>query len=265
MIYETFTFDNLSQSKRLVDRFKDEAKFSLDDLKKAAPGKLDDSIAMEKLVLLLEHHKILAKLDKEDIYFMPCVLKNATEEELKKENIMCSDDIAPLMIYYKCGYIPLGIFSTLITALISKKKEDEWKCEDYPKRNKVKFDVGADRDELTLIGRPTVMEVHLHRMDKQLNAQVCSDIRVTLENTLTEVHSSMKYCPSVNFQYRFKCPCQRTGDHLSEISGKYLHCLKAPKKKTKEEPKDELRRFPKEEKYTNWFGECASSGRACNT
>ena len=258
MIYETFTFDNLNQSKRLANRFKDEAKFSLDDLKEAAPGKQYDSIAMEKLVLLLKHHKILAKLDKEDIYFMPCVLKNATEEELKKESIMCSDDIAPLMICYKCGYIPLGIFSTLITALI-------WKCEDYPKRNKVKFDVGADRDELTLISRPTVMEVHLHRMDKQLNAQVCSYIRVTLENTLTEVHSCMKYCPSVNFQYHFKCPCQHTGDHLSEISGKYLHCLKAPKKKTKEEPKEEPRRFSKEEKYTNWFSEGTSSGRACNT
>ena len=254
LIKKTFTFEKVGTP--AAKRFKEEAKFTIADIHDAAADEDKDSIPVKKLVHLLEHHKILAKLDEEDIYFMPCVLKNATEVELK--NPKCSDHIAPLMICYECGYMPLGIFSTLITALLSKKKEDKWKCVGDCRRNKVEFQVGADRDDLTLIGRPTFMEVHLYRETKQHNAQVCSDICVTLVNTLNEVHTCMKYCSSGTFQYRFKCPRHpKQQDHLSEISGDYLHCLENPKKS--------CRSIRKEEKFTNWLGEGTSSGKTCNT
>ena len=234
--------------------FKEKAQFSLADIDDAAAGNQHDSIPVKKLVHLLEHHKILAKLDGQGIYFMPCILKNATEQELK--NTKCSDHIAPLMIRYECGYMPLGIFSTLITALLSKKKEDKWNCVGDLRRNKVEFQVGADSDCVTLIGHPTFMEVNLYRVAKQHNEKVCSDIRATLENTLKEVHFCMKYCSSVNIQYRFKCPSHPGEDHLSELRDNYLLCLKDPKKS--------CHSIPKEEKFTIWFGEGASSGRACN-
>ena len=239
-----------------ANRFKEEAQFSLADIDDAAVGKEVDSISVKKLVCLLEHHKILAKLDEEDTYFMPCILKNATEKELN--NIKCSVDIAPLMIRYECGYMPLGIFSTLITALLSKK-DDKWKYVGDLRRNKVTFRVGADSDDVTLISHPTFMEVILYRVQgaRQHNATVCCDIRATLVNTLKEVHFCMKYCSSVNIQYGFECPNHPGKEHLSVVQGNCLLCLKNPK-----EPDVSIL---KEEKFTIWFHEGVSSGRTCNT
>ena len=242
--------------KLAADRFKEKAQFSLADIGDAAVGNQVDSISMKKLVCLLEHHKILAKLDEEDAYFMPCILKNATEEELK--NIKCFIDIAPLMIRYECGYMPLGIFSTLITALLSKK-DDKWKYVGDLRRNMVTFRVGADSDDVTLISHPTFMEVILYRVQgaKQHNETVCSDIRTTLADTLNKVHTCMNYCSTINFQYGFECPNHPGKEHLSVVQGNRLHCLKNPKK-------PEVLIF-EEEKFTIWFHEGTSSGRACNT
>ena len=80
------------------------------------------------MVGLMEHHKILATLPLEDdstesTYFMPCVLKSATYAELRE--VRSSPDIAPLVIRYECGDMPLGIFSSLIIGLVSQD-ENGW-------------------------------------------------------------------------------------------------------------------------------------------
>ena len=80
------------------------------------------------MVVLMEHHRILAALPLEDdstepTYFMPCVLKSGTCAEL--QGVHSSPDIAPLMIRYECGYMPLGIFSSLIIGLVSRD-ENGW-------------------------------------------------------------------------------------------------------------------------------------------
>ena len=56
------------------------------------------------------------------------------------------------MIRYECGYMPLGIFSSLIIGLVSQNE-----------RNKIEFQVGDDGDSVTLISRPTYMEIVVFR------------------------------------------------------------------------------------------------------
>ena len=244
--------------KYAADCFKEKAQFELDKIKETAMVNPVDSIPVKKLVCLLEHHKILAKLwDKKDTYFMPCILKSATEEELK--DIKCSKDIAPLMIRYECGYMPLGIFSTLITALPSKKDDKmdyKWEYEGDLRKDKVMFLVGKDCDQVTLISHPTFMEVHLYRRKrcpKQTNKNICPVIRDTLANTLTEVHSCMKYCSSLEIEFGFHCPRHPEKEHLSVKKGTRLKCLK----------ESEIMDF-EEEKFAIWFPN-EVSGRACNT
>ena len=236
-----------------ADHFKEKAQFSLAKIQGAAGETEVDLIPVKKMVRLLEYHKILAKLPEKDTYFMPSILKSATEEEL--QTISCSDDIAPLMIRYECGYMPLGIFSTLITALLSQE-DDKWQLVERDlRRNKIKFQVGTDCDSVTLISHPTFMEVILFRAPgaRQPNTTVCSDIRATLADTMKEVHSCMKYCSSASFQYGFKCPKHPKEEHLSVVKGSRLLCLKDLKNK-------EVLVF-EEEKFTTWFYEGASSGK----
>ena len=242
-----------------ADCFKEKAQFSLAKIREAALEEKVDSISVEKMVHLLEHHKILAKLPEEDTYFMPCILKSATEEELQRNS--CSGDIAPLMIRYECGYMPLGIFSTLITALLSQE-DDKWQLVERDlRRNKITFQVGKDCDSVTLISHPTFMEVILSRAPgaRLPNTTACSDIRATIADTMKEVHSCMKYCSSASFQYGFECPKHPGKEHLSVVKGSRLLCLKDLKNK-------EVLVF-EEEKFTTWFYEGASSGKcwSCHT
>ena len=239
--------------KAAADNFKQKAQFSLAHIDDATVSNKVDSIPVKKMVRLLEHHKILAKLPEMHTYFMPCILKSASEEDLK--NISCSDDIAPLMIRYECGYMPLGIFSTLITALLSQE-DDKWQLvEGDIRRNKITFQVGTDCDLVTLISHPTFMEVILFRAPgaRQANATVCFDIRATLADTMKEVHSCMKYCSSASFQFGFECPSHPGKEHLCVVKGSRLLCLKDLKKR-------EVLVF-EEEKFTTWFYEGTSSGR----
>ena len=171
----------------------------------------------------------------EPTYFMPCILKSATCAEL--QGVRSSPDIAPLMIRYECGYMPLGIFSSLIIGLVSQD-ENGWELvEKGLCRNKIEFQVGDDVDSVTLISRPTFMEVVVLRESDPMKPtkSVCSDIRSTLESTLKDIHSYMKYSSSARFQYGFECPTHPGKEHLcvlKSLTSNRLLCSQNPKKCT---------------------------------
>ena len=251
MIKKTFTFKNVGCL--AADNFKEKAQFTLADLQEATKNNRDALIPLEKMVGLMEHHKILATLPLEDdstepTYFMPCVLKSATCAELQE--VCNSSDIAPLMIRYECGYMPLGIFSSLIIGLVSQN-ENGWELvEEGLRRNKIEFQVGDDVDSVTLISRPTFMEVVVFRESDPMKptTSVCSNIRGTLESTLKDIHSYMKYSSSARFQYGFECPTHPRKEHLcvlKNLTSNRLLCLQNPKKRTVLPMKDM--------KHTVWF------------
>ena len=219
----------------VADHFKEMAQFTMADLQEATKNSTETLIPLEKMVTLMEYHMILAALPVEDdstepTYFMPSALKSATCAELLE--VRSSPDIAPLMIRYECGYMPLGIFSSLIVGLVSQD-ENGWKLTEGLRRNKIEFQVGRvgdDADSVTLISRPTFVEVGVFRLTDSLRptSLVCSNIRGTLESTLKDVHSNMKYNSSVRFQYGFECPTHPGKDHLcvlKKLTSKELICL----------------------------------------
>ena len=102
----------------------------------------------------MEHHKILATLPLEDdstepTYFMPCVLKSAELREVRSSSDM--------WIY------ALGIFSSLIIGLVSQDESGWELVEEGLRQNKIEFQVRDDVDSVTLISRPTFMEVVVFR------------------------------------------------------------------------------------------------------
>ena len=260
MIKKTFTFKNVGRL--AADNFKDKAQFTMADLQEATKNNRDALIPLEKMVGLMEHHKILAALPLEDdstepTYFMPCVLKSATCAEL--QGVRSSPDIAPLMIRYECGYMPLGIFSSLIIGLVSQNKNGWELVEEGLHRNKIEFQVGDDADSVTLISRPTFMEVVVVKELRPMKCttSVCSDIRSTLESTLKDIHSYMKYSSSARFQYGFECPTHPGKEHLcvlKKLTSNKLFCLQNPKKHAV---------MPMEDmKHTVWFNQVRSTSKA---
>lgn len=245
LIKNTFVFGRVGQE--VIDKFQEKAQFTLENLRQATPGCTDALIPLEKMVILLGHHKILAVLPPKcaarasvscDVtYFMPCILKSATASEMK---VPCCLDAAPLMLRYECGYVPLGMFCSMVTSLVSSQHLKGWELiEDGPRRNMMQFYVGDEFNTVTLMGHPTYLEVIISSrgpLPQSPTSSVCAHVRGVVASTLKMETSVLKYHPTTSFKFGFECPSHPGRDHLcvlaKEEASSVILCLKNPKKKT---------------------------------
>ena len=92
-------------------------------------GASDFILPLETLVNILSHLNIIAPIPSidptESTFFMPCILQNASDEEIdayEKKNAMLSD-MSPLFVRYECGFIPVGVFSAVIAHLVHQSSQ----------------------------------------------------------------------------------------------------------------------------------------------
>ena len=115
--------------------FKKTGKFRLNRIVAVTSKISGDYIPIHKLVALLEFLHILARIsdhqhdqipllssfsEEEVTYIMPCVLNTATREELDSISNK-PHEVLPIMVRFKCGFVPIGIFPAMIASLISNK------------------------------------------------------------------------------------------------------------------------------------------------
>ncbi len=223
LVKKTFVYNKAGH--RAATAFKNKAQFTMVDLLEATKEDVKDSISMEMLITLFEHHNILASLPItrnriEITYFMPSILRSATKDELQKVSI--SIDVAPLVYRYECGYLPLGVFSSLIIGLVSNTQLNWAFKEDSPCRNKIEFLVGKNLDTVTIISYATYIKVVLYRESHPTTptSVVCAHIRNTITSMLTQVNHNLKYL-NARLQYGFECT-----DHPSKKQSFWNSVLK---------------------------------------
>ncbi len=207
-------------------------------LQKANCGK----IPHQKLIALFEHVHIFSPITDSEgkvvKYFIPCVLKSAEVEKIKRPSALDSEEdrahfkLHPeaLLFVFSSGYTPIGVFPALIVHLSSPCLEAPWElCKSKVAlfRNKVTFIVGEDFDEVTLIARPTCYEVWIDRQDNtdcsRPLADVCSNVRSTIDKALTHVknsslNSSIQIPHRVAFYCKRKPKCQEE-PHFADPKG----------------------------------------------
>ena len=133
--------------------------------------KRDELIPASKLVKLLDHVNLLSPVihkeaDGERItYLMPAVLDCATQDELSTPPPRDDNNPEPLLITFKCGYVPTGTFCGLITQLVSRGPDGildfVWDLvEDGVKRNYISFYVDYV-NKVTLICHDICYEVRV--------------------------------------------------------------------------------------------------------
>ena len=241
LIRNTFTFDKVGKS--LSKKFREKAQFSLRDVVKATSGHTDALIPLDSLVKLLEYLGILtaipptpsADVDGEPTYFMPCVLKSARASELSVPS--CSDsDPAPLILRYDCGYVPVGVFPSMITNLVSQQREGWKMIEEGLYKNRVQFHVGGDYDTVTLISHPRYFEIAVSRNASfhTPTESLCAHVRSTIESTLNTVTLHMNYHFSMGYKLGFECPTHPGREHfcvLADTSAWNMECLQNPRKR----------------------------------
>ena len=149
LILGVMSFDSVGQAR--AEKFRKTGQFVMTDLVAATNHVSGDIIPPEKLVALLEFLHMVAPIppfqdsvsstdeEQEKVYLMPCVLHTACKEKLDAmlTNESRPECVAPLMVRYTCGFVPLGIFPALIASLIGNKAFDLVKRDMM--KNKIQF------------------------------------------------------------------------------------------------------------------------------
>ena len=224
LILRAMNFDNVGQ--KYSERFRETGLFELKNLENAmdcaSEGKESqnkDLIPLQKMIALLKFLKIIAPIYKHEqdvLYLMPCVLRTASKLQL---DAIFNDPgrplhVAPLMIRYKCGFVPLGIFPALIAAFICRTSFTL--VEDEVMKNKVQYRWGHLQTLVSLLSYPKYYAVVISELP--VVAHVVHDISLALreevKEALEQVGSRMNYGNFVDYQFAFECPSHPGRDHL---------------------------------------------------
>ena len=263
LILRAMSFDEVGRKES--QEFKETGKFVLSRIIAVESKVTGDYIPIHKLVTLLEFLHILARItvlqetssptiskEVEVTYIMPCVLKNAITEELdsisKKPH-----ELSPIMVRFKCGFVPIGIFPAMVACLITNNFFIL--IQDGILKNVVQFRFGSLYTLLTFLCRCTYYEIIVTEFASsktephiEFNA-----IRMEVESALSKVCSQMNYGAFTDYQFAFECPIHPVNyrEHLcvvnrSENIPQMMLCIH-----NKGNPKP----LELTEQYKLWFGE----------
>ena len=231
LILRAMSFGKVAQA--IAERFRRTGQFVLKDLIAATVCVSGDLIQPLKLVALLEFLHIIARIpasgvsssssEIEDgvVYIMPCVLHNASKDELEvfyKDTYHCHS-IAPLMVRYKCGFAPIGIFSAMIARLVANSSFVL--VEKGMMKNLIQFLYGSLHTLVTFISRPKFYGIVISKLPIVPHEphRVCAGIRNEMESTFKKVSSRMNYGYFMDYQFAFECPSHPGREHLCVVDG----------------------------------------------
>ena len=207
-----FTFKNLGPSAE--EEFDTMGMFTESDIRELSKRKRD-FLTPKRLVGLLKYLHIVAGPLKTKVgrstkisYFMPCGLKPA---DIENEHRNETSTPAPLLIWFECGYCPVGVYCCLVVYLLSLSEQTElkWELANPPHyRNKITFIVGKQYDRVRILSRATYIEVWVDQTPG-LKAvplkRLCQHIRTILNQGINAVAKTLHY--SYNSRHYFGFPC----------------------------------------------------------
>ena len=260
LILNTFEFELVG--KAAFAKFKHAGQFRFSDIKKLSKKLKSGILPLSQLVKLLEHRNIIARISSPDssakesgaplsetpqsasrvpvcnesvVYFMPAVLPSAQESELNVSHN--SVDPAPLLIRFKSGIVPVGVFCASIASLVARKDQLGWILMDPQSsgytlyKNRVAFRVSrySGSYDVTLISKPKRYEVHITLVRSPTtrpSCDICKHVLETVCHNLDNVISKMKHkqylTPSSSnsptrspYELGFRCPLHPDEDHMA--------------------------------------------------
>ncbi len=233
VILKAMSFNIVGQAK--AERFRNTGQFTMKDLKAATADILGDLIPPHQLVSLLDHLHIVAEivpvessdtnsvLEEEKEYIMPCVLENTSAKELDlfhKESYR-SCFMEPLLIYFRCGFTPMGLFPAAMACFISNKSF--FFIREGVKKNMVQFLYGTKKVRVTFISRCKYFEVVVS-CDPKFQDSIhheCTALRQEIKDALQKASSRMNYSCCMDYQFAFDCHSHEGENHIGEVNKAY--------------------------------------------
>ncbi len=233
VILKAMSFNFVGQAK--AERFRNTGQFTMNDLKAATANILGDLIPPHQLVALLDHLHIVAEivpvesagsnsvLEEEKEYIMPCVLENTSAKELDlfhKESYR-SCFMEPLLIYFRCGFTPMGLFPAAMACFISSKSF--LFIREGVKKNMVHFLYGIKGVRVTFISQCKYFEVVVS-CDPKFQDSIhheCTALKQEIKDALQKASSRMNYSCCMDYQFAFDCRSHEGENHIGEVNKAY--------------------------------------------
>ena len=231
LILRAMSFDRVGQV--IAEKFRRTGQFVLRDLIEATSSASGDLIPPLKLVALLEFLHIVGRIvishssdrsydrDIEVVYIMPCVLRNAKKNVLDAvyNDTSRPHSIAPLMVRYRCGFVPIGVFPAMVASLIGNTSFRQ--VEKGMMKNLVQFHYGPLHTLVTFISHPKFYGIIISQLPvvECEPHKVCVEIRKEVESTFEKVSSCMNYGYFMDYQFAFECPSHPGREHMCVVDG----------------------------------------------
>ena len=244
LVVETFTFDKADPVVR--EDFKKKGIFPFSTFEKISASS-DHLLTPSRLVKLLEHLHIIAPLEKEEEeeekgekrYFMPCILAHAQPAEptsrlerisravtaVFRRSAEQSPNNSSLLVGFRCGYCPKGLFAALVVYLLANARSHghKWTLQrDQIFKDQISFLV-RPYDTVSITVQPKFFEITCtpavskssHNRHFPL-ATTCGEVRRCIETGICEVTSALHYTSDAAHYLAFYCPGNHRGPDPKE-------------------------------------------------
>ena len=211
LVEETFTFDK-THSSQCTEDFK-RGIFKRTDYE-TLTNKYDQSELNPSMLLkLLEHLNIVVPLDDGKRYFMPCAIAHLDEETAIGQKP--SPTIPPLLITFKSGYCPKGLFGSLVACITNKRVANCVLNLDESKIYRDQISFTMDKHSLLLRVDPTYIyiEVIPYNPDTPLSTlcAICNGVYKLIFENLKIACKKLCYFDNAKCCLSFECPCNLCG------------------------------------------------------
>ena len=178
-------------------------------------------INCDVFLALLEHLNILGPVHDPEFsdydYFLPCALVHAPEP------LSSEDQLDPLLVLFKGGFVPKGVFSALLVYLL---REKEWVIQHDNReprlyRNQVYFYTDSSGIDCPVSLKATAERFEVHIESKQANSRswhkICQILEIGIHNVCKHLRYDDSFC---THQFGFYCDhadCADKDKHIAKV------------------------------------------------
>ena len=200
LVEKTFTF-KVTQTNQCTDDFK-RGIFRRTDYERYTLAKESSSNKMTPTMLLklLEHLNVVVSLDSGEKYFMPCAIAHLEPADIGL--LPQPSPIPPLLITFKSGYCPKGLFGSLVACIANKQVENSTLDLDQSKINRDQICFAMGQCILLLRVKATCIYIEVSPCNPDVPlSTLCNNVRKLIFDNIERACKALHYSLTPNKHY----------------------------------------------------------------
>ena len=205
LVEKTFTFEKTPSGKCIADFRK--GIFKREDYDMLSEDFSSSKLTSDMLLKLLEHLKVVVALGDSKKYFMPCAIAHLDKPSPTQTATIAT--IPPLLITFKSGYCPKGLFGALVACIANKQVANCTLNLDEAKINRDQICFTMGQYNLLLRINPTYIHIEIipDKPDRPLSilCTQCNSVRKLILENIRIACNILHYSDDASGRLSFEC------------------------------------------------------------